>query len=109
MTNSINPNASETRPAGICFERKCEAAAIFVLGLLVVYFLKVSWRKWPDPIVDSGTQWYAFWRMSQGAVLYHDLIWNYGPLSAYFDAALFKVFGPGMMVLVAANLVIYTF
>ena len=109
MTDSNNPNATEARAAGISFERKCEAAAIFVLGLLAVYFLKVSWRKWPDPIVDSGTQWYAFWRMSQGAALYHDLIWNYGPLSAYFDAALFKVFGPGMMVLVAANLVIYTF
>lgn len=109
MTDSTNPNATETRAAGISFERKSEAAAIFVLGLLALYFLKVSWRKWPDPIVDSGTQWYAFWRLSQGAVLYHDLIWNYGPLSAYFDAALFRVFGPGMMVLVAANLVIYAF
>lgn len=107
MTDSTNPNATETKAAGISCERKREAAAIFALILLAVYFLKVSWRKWPDPIVDAGTQWYAFWRLSQGAVLYHDVVWNYGPLSAFFDAALFKVFGPGMMVLAAANLVIY--
>jgi len=83
------------------------AAAVFALVLLACYFLKVSWRKWPDPIVDSGTQWYAFWRMSQGAALYRDILWNYGPLSAHFNAALFKLFGPGMMVLAVANLVIY--
>ena len=51
------------------------------------------------PISDAGTQWYVFWRLSQGAALYHDFVWNYGPLSAWFNAGLFRRFGPGMMVL----------
>jgi hypothetical protein len=86
---------------------KSEGLAILVLALIVVYFLCASWRKWPDPLVDSGHQWYAAWRLSQGALLYHDVSWYYGPLSAYFNAGLFRCFGTGMMVLVAANLVIY--
>ncbi|MGA3181448.1 MAG: hypothetical protein ABSF38_14000 [Verrucomicrobiota bacterium] len=77
------------------------------LGLLGVYFLHLSWRKWPDPIVDAGTQWYAFWRVSQGAAPYHDFLWNYGPLSVALNGLLFNCFGPGMMVLVTANLIVY--
>jgi hypothetical protein len=75
--------------------------------LLVAWFLHQSWRKWPDPIIDSGPQWYATWRVSMGALPYHDFAWNYGPLSLFFNGLLFKCFGPGMMVLAAANLVVY--
>ena len=107
MTKSTNSNAAETKPAGFLGGRRLEWAGICGLVLLAAGFLKISWRKWPDPIVDSGMQWYTFWRMSQGAVLYHDLAWNYGPLSAFFNAGLFKIFGPGMMVLVTANLVVW--
>jgi hypothetical protein len=86
-----------------------EATAVLVLALLAVWFIAVSWRKWPDPITDAGPQWFTFWRLSQGARLYHDVFSNYGPLSAYFNACLFKCFGPGMMVLAMANLLIYGF
>jgi hypothetical protein len=85
-----------------------ELSGIFVLALLAVYFLCQSWRKWPDPVVDSGPQWYSIWRVSQGALPYHDFAWNYGPISLLFNGLLFKCFGPGMMVLATANLVIYT-
>ncbi len=87
---------------------KAETLAILALAAMVAWCLATSWRKWPDPISDAGTQWFVFWRLSQGAALYHDVIWNYGPLSAWFDTELFKRFGPGMMVLVTANLVFYT-
>ncbi|MDB6108547.1 MAG: 4-amino-4-deoxy-L-arabinose transferase and related glycosyltransferase of family, partial [Pedosphaera sp.] len=86
---------------------KLEALAILTLAALTGYFLRISWRKWPDPLIDVGPQWYAIWRTSQGALPYHDFLWNYGPLSLCFNAGLFKCFGPGMMVLVTANLVIY--
>ncbi len=101
------PDAATTETRLVSSPWQLEALGISVLVLLAVYFLALSWRKWPDPLVDSGWQWYAFWRLSQGATLYRDLTWNYGPLSAYFDASLFRWFGPGMMVLVTANLVIY--
>ena len=87
--------------------RVWEAAGLLVLALLAAYFLRVSWRKWPDPIVDVGPQWYDIWRVSLGAAPYHDFLWNYGPLSLLLNGLLFKCFGPGMMVLVTANLAVY--
>ena len=86
---------------------KAEALAIGALVVMAVYFVWVSWRKWPDPIADSGPQWHTLWRLTQGAKLYHELGWNYGPLSPSFDALLFLVFGPGMMVIATANLILY--
>ncbi|MDB6020938.1 MAG: 4-amino-4-deoxy-L-arabinose transferase and related glycosyltransferase of family [Pedosphaera sp.] len=86
---------------------RAEVLGMLVLGLMAAYFLGLSWRRWPDPIVDSGPQLYAIWRVSEGARLYHDFIWNYGPLSVCLNAALFKCFGPGIMVLATANLVFY--
>jgi hypothetical protein len=77
-----------------------------VIGL-AIYFLKVSWLKWPDPQIDFGTQLYAPWRLAEGDVLYRDVAQNYGPLSQSFNALLFAIFGPGLMVLVTANLVIF--
>src|SRR5579862_6752384 len=98
MTTAASAIVADTKERARSSQWKWEVAGVVVLYLLAAYLLKLSWRKWADPIVDSGTQWYAFWRLSQGAVLYHDILWNYGPLSAYFNAGLFRVFGPGMMV-----------
>jgi hypothetical protein len=80
---------------------------ICVLALLAVWFLHDSWRKWPDPIIDSGPQWYGLWQVSLGAMPYHDFTWYYGPLSILCNGLLFKCFGPGMMMLAVANLVVY--
>jgi hypothetical protein len=90
-----------TRPAG------WELVGVLVLAFLAAHFLRLSWRKWPDPIVDVGAQWYDVWRVSLGAAPNHDFAWNYGPLSLLCGGLLFKWFGPGMMVLVAANLAVY--
>ena len=78
-----------------------------VLVLAVIAALAVSWRKWPDPIVDFGRELYLPWQITQGGVLYRDMDANYGPLSHYFNALVFWLFGPGFMHLVAVNLVIY--
>ncbi len=85
-----------------------ELCGVAVLAGLLVYFLRVSWRKWPDPIIDSGAQWYAAWRISQGESLAQEAAWNYGPLSVYFNGLLFKVFGASLSVLFVANILIYT-
>lgn len=78
-----------------------------VLAGLFVQALVVSWRKWPDPVVDFGRELYIPWRLSEGAVLYRDVDDFYGPLSHYFNAGLFSVFGPGLMVLAWANIVFF--
>ncbi len=77
------------------------------LAGLLAYFLSVSWRKWPDPLIDFGRELYLPWRISQGALLYRDLEGHYGPLSQYFNGLVFAFFGPGLMVLVIANLLIF--
>ncbi len=64
----------------------------------------VSWQKWQDLIVDFGQQVYVPWQLSEGQVLYRDIFYIYGPLSAYVHAFLFKIFGPGILVLAWFNL-----
>jgi hypothetical protein len=67
----------------------------------------LSWRKWPDLVADFGRELYIPWRLAEGAVLYRDVDDFYGPLSQYLNAALFRIFDPGIMVLVVANLVVF--
>ena len=107
MATSPQQNGSADQPAWWPRPWFGELAGVFVLALLAAWFLHLSWRKWPDPIVDTGAQWYDIWRVSQGAAPYHDFLWNYGPLSLLCNGLLFHCFGPGMMVLVAANLAVY--
>jgi hypothetical protein len=75
---------------------------------MALFFVASSWRKWPDPLVDFGRELYVPWRLANGALLYRDVDDIYGPLSQYLNAGLFALFGPGLMVLVAANLAIFT-
>jgi hypothetical protein len=107
MATASERNDSADQPALLPRPGFCEWAGLCVLALFATHFLHLSWRKWPDAIVDSGAQWYDVWRVSQGAAPYHDFDWNYGPLSLLFNGLLFHSFGAGMMVLVAANLAIY--
>ena len=100
---SAPPSAARPSPVSAS-----EWLGLAVLAGLVVYFLAVSWRKWPDPLIDFGRELYLPWRLANGAVLYRDVDDFYGPLSQYFNAGLFKLFGPGLMVLVTANLVVFT-
>lgn len=100
------PRAARAPPLGL--PAWAEILGLAGLALLASYFLAISWRRWPDPLIDFGRELYLPWRLSQGAVLYRDAEDFYGPLSQYFNAGLFRLFGPGLMVLVAANLAIFT-
>lgn len=84
-----------------------EYAGIAGLVALAIYFVSVSWRKWPDPLIDFGRELYLPWRIANGAVLYRDLEGHYGPLAQHFNALIFKVFGASLMVLVTTNLIIF--
>ena len=82
----------------------------FWLGLALVaaafvFAATISWRRWPDLLVDFGVQLYIPWRLANGAVLYRDLFFFAGgPLSQYFNALLFKIFGASFLTLIVANL-----
>ncbi len=77
-----------------------------LLAAAGVAMLAWTWRAWPDPLVDFGRELYVPWRLSQGAKLFKDIAWFNGPLSQYWNAALFRVFGPGLMVLVWSNVLV---
>lgn len=82
-------------------------AGLAVVAVAFVIAAAVSWRKWPDVIVDFGIQLYIPWRICHGAVLYRDLHYLAGgPFSQYFNALLFKLFGASFRTLIFTNLVI---
>jgi hypothetical protein len=84
-----------------------EGFGCVLLAALAVFFIATSWRKWPDPLIDFGRELYTPWRIAEGAVLYRDVENPYGPLSSWLNGMLFTWFGPGLMVLVAANLAVF--
>jgi hypothetical protein len=71
-----------------------------------VIMANTSWLKWPDLVIDFGEQVYIAWRLSEGAVLYRDIVYFYGPLSSTIHAFLFKLFGPQLIVLIIFNLIL---
>jgi hypothetical protein len=78
-------------------------------GVVVVAFLgllALSWRRWPDVLVDFGRELYVPWQLSSGKVLYRDIAHIAGPLSQYVNAAAFRLFGVSLMTLVSLNLLI---
>ncbi|MCX5715059.1 MAG: hypothetical protein NT033_09765, partial [Candidatus Omnitrophica bacterium] len=87
--------------------KKLGSRLSFLLLLLLGFFMLVlSWRKWPDILVDFGRELYVPWQINQGSLLYRDLMHLYGPLSQYWNALLFRVFGTQFLTLVVANLVL---
>jgi hypothetical protein len=101
-----NPDSKE------CRAENFPARHSFWIGLALVTLAFVSgaaltWRKWPDLINDFGLQLYIPWRLENGAVLYRDLYYLAGgPLSQYYHAALFKMFGASFFTLIVSNLII---
>lgn len=79
------------------------APAIAIVSTFAA-MLAFSWGKWPDVLVDFGHELYGPWQLSQGKALVRDIAWGAsGPLSPYWNALLFLVFGPSLLVLVACN------
>ncbi len=50
-----------------------------------------TWRKWVDPFVDFGQQMEISREVSLGSVPYRDVALLHGPLSAGFQALLFRL------------------
>jgi hypothetical protein len=76
------------------------------LMALFVALCAQTWRRWPDLLIDFGRELYVPWQLADGAVLYRDIAYFNGPFSPYFNAILFRCFGPSLSTLVVANLAI---
>jgi hypothetical protein len=82
-------------------------AGLALVGVVFALAAALSWRRWADVLVDFGLQLYLPWRISEGEVLYRDMMYlTGGPLSQYFNALLFKIFGVSFRTLIFANLAI---
>ena len=106
-TGQLGEEAGEAGRSGSTRWRDHPAFHVGLLALVTAWCLAISWRKWADLGADFGRELYLPWRISEGALLYRDVDDFYGPLSQYLNAGLFRVFGPGMMVLVVANLAVF--
>jgi hypothetical protein len=78
-----------------------------ICAVVFVLMAALTWRTWPDPLVDFGRELYLPWRVSLGEVLHRDVAHFSGPLSVSFNAILFKLLGPSVMTLAYANLLIF--
>ena len=78
-----------------------------LIGGALVLAAVLSWRRWPDSLLDYGIQLYLPWRITKGEVLYRDVTYlTGGPLASYFNALLFRTFGVSFRTLIFANLAI---
>ncbi|HZM05440.1 MAG TPA: hypothetical protein VFC44_20770 [Candidatus Saccharimonadales bacterium] len=78
-----------------------------VIALVFAFLTLETWRKWGDSLIDFGVQLYVPWKISTGTVLYRDVAYlTGGPLSQYYHALLFGVFGVSVLTLVVSNLVL---
>jgi hypothetical protein len=102
VTGSTQDEASAPARSHLCFGLGGAAVAICFAVLTVQ-----TWRKWGDMLVDFGVQLYLPWKLAAGAVLYRDVHYlTGGPLSQYYHACLFRLFGVSVLTLVVSNLVI---
>ena len=78
-------------------------AAVVGVGL---YTVAATWGMWADPFVDFGRELYLPWQITEGKVLYRDLVHFNGPLSVYFNALVFSLLGVKLQTLVIVNLLL---
>ena len=78
-----------------------------VVAACFIILAAQTWRKWGDMLADFGVQLYVPWKLSTGGELYRDVAYlTGGPLSQYYHAWLFRIFGVSLLTIVISNLVI---
>src|SRR3954463_2199794 len=99
--------ASKLRPDGLDQPLPRQWRGLMVVAITFLAAAALTWRKWPDCLIDFGLQLYLPWKISTGSVLYRDVMYlTGGPLSQHYDALLFKVFGVSLLTLIISNLLI---
>jgi hypothetical protein len=76
--------------------------ALATLGGMVAW----SWGRLVEIQIDFGREFYLSWQLAEGKRFYPDLVYYYGPLSPYFNALVFALFGVSLRTLTVANLIV---
>lgn len=79
---------------------------VMILGIEVL-MLALTWRTWPDPIVDFGREVYVPWRLYEGDILYRDIAYFNGPFSPYLNAIVFRAMGPSVDSMLIVNYLVH--
>jgi hypothetical protein len=76
---------------------------LWLVVLAVSFFLGLaaSWERWGGPLIDTGREMNQPLRLAAGERLYSDVRHIYGPLSPWWHAWLYRLFGPSLNVLYA--------
>ncbi|UCF69165.1 MAG: glycosyltransferase family 39 protein [Acidobacteriota bacterium] len=77
-----------------------------LIALIFVVLLQLTWSKWPDVWIDFGRELYVPWRLTRGDLLYSEISYFNGPLSPWFNASIFRLFGVSFLSLAITNAVI---
>ena len=102
---TLDPPSDAGQPAIASSRRRDFLFGAVILGCVLAGLTAMTWRKWGDMLIDFGVQLYIPWKISTGSVLYRDIAYmTGGPLSQYFDGALFRAFGASYLTLALANL-----
>lgn len=105
-TAGVGQSMNETSPAATS-SRSFGATHLVgpvLMAVVGAWALAKAWPMGPDVQVDFGRELYLPWRISEGDRLYTDIAHFNGPLSVYFNALWFKVFGVGLSTLKLVNL-----
>lgn len=78
-------------------------APALLIGAVLVAMLALTWRTWPDPLIDTGRELYTAWRLTEGDALYRDVAYFNGPLSPYVNAFTMLVLGPSLDAIMLVN------
>ncbi|NQT87245.1 glycosyltransferase family 39 protein, partial [bacterium] len=81
-------------------------AGPLVIALCAAAMIRLTWGAWPDVLIDFGRELYVPWRLAEGEVLFRDVVHFNGPISPYFNALLFRLFGVGLRTVIAGNFVL---
>ncbi len=87
-------------------QRRQDRLAQFGLLLTFSILCIATWRKWGYLPIDSGREMYVPAAIAQGKRLYFDLWYPYGPLIPYWHAALFRLFGIHLGVLLGCGIAV---
>ncbi|MEQ1604026.1 MAG: glycosyltransferase family 39 protein [Pyrinomonadaceae bacterium] len=77
----------------------------FLLVLTFLTMLIVSWQRWTSLITDLGRETDLPVRLLNGEMLYRDVHYLYAPLSPYFNAFLYGVFGANLNTLIVSGVI----
>jgi len=89
-------------PSSVHWQRRWAGPALILAVFIAL--LVWTWQRLADVLVDFGVQLYVPWQLAQGKVLYRDIAHYTGPLSVYFNALAFRMFGVSLRTLELANL-----